>query len=60
MGASPLLPHARHEQHRILVVGSYHFGGAIVSNAMHLHLRRYGMTAIARRHPRLFARLINR
>ncbi len=28
-----------------------------MSNAMRLHLRRYGLMAIARRHPLLFSRL---
>jgi hypothetical protein len=27
-------------------------------NALHLHLRRYGMLDIAHRHPRLFGRLM--
>jgi hypothetical protein len=29
-----------------------------VVNALHLHLRRYGALEIARRHPRLFHRLV--
>jgi hypothetical protein len=31
-----------------------------MQTALRLHLRRYGITAIARRHPMLFSRLINR